>query len=146
MDNRYYQGLLGGILLMLWAIPCANANNDMTTRAILERIKPVAQVYVRQPTPAQASSAATTSKTTVKTGEAIFKTYCTACHKTGVSGAPVLGNAKDWQPRIAEGIDTLVDHAIKGYKVMPPKGTCMSCSDQEIKNAVEYMVNAVSKH
>ena len=63
-----------------------------------------------------------------------------ACHDAGVAGAPKIGVAADWADRIAQGEDTLVEHAINGIRGMPPKGTCMSCSDEEIRLAVEYMV------
>lgn len=73
-------------------------------------------------------------------GEAVFGAVCTGCHSAGVMGAPKLGSKSDWAPRIAQGKPTLYQHALAGYKGMPPRGTCTTCTDQEIKNAVDYMV------
>jgi cytochrome c5 len=74
-------------------------------------------------------------------GDEVFKTTCTVCHATGVSGAPRFGSKDDWKPRIAQGKQILYQHVLKGYKAMPAKGTCATCSDQEIKRAVDYMVS-----
>jgi cytochrome c5/cytochrome c553 len=76
-----------------------------------------------------------------RSGESIFNTVCTACHTTGAAGAPKLGDKAAWSSRLAEGKDTLYQHALHGFKVMPAKGTCTDCSDEEIKAAVDYMVS-----
>jgi cytochrome c5 len=73
-------------------------------------------------------------------GEAVYNQFCFACHAVGVSGAPILGAADAWAPRIAQGTDTLWDHTLNGINAMPPKGTCMSCSDEELRGAMDYMV------
>jgi cytochrome c5 len=59
-----------------------------------------------------------------------------------VAGAPKTGVAADWAPRIAPAEDTLVTNAINGIRGMPPRGTCATCSDDEIRNAVKHMVAA----
>ncbi|RMG28121.1 MAG: cytochrome c5 family protein [Gammaproteobacteria bacterium] len=74
-------------------------------------------------------------------GEKIFKTKCFVCHGTGAAGAPKVGDKKAWAPRIAKGIDTLLKHAKNGYNAMPPKGTCMECSDEDLKSTIEYMIS-----
>lgn len=73
--------------------------------------------------------------------EKIYQTYCQACHKVGVAGAPKLGDTAAWAPRIDKGMDTLMDHAVNGLNAMPPKGTCSDCSRAELKATVEYMVS-----
>jgi cytochrome c5 len=60
----------------------------------------------------------------------------------GVAGAPKFGVAAEWASRIAQGEDTLVTHSINGIRGMPPRGTCGTCSDEEIRNAVRHMVAA----
>ena len=77
-------------------------------------------------------------------GEAVYSKTCAACHATGVAGAPALGNKAAWKARIALGSDTLVKHAISGIRAMPPKGGCTSCTDDDIKAAVAYMVKKSS--
>ena len=80
-------------------------------------------------------------QTKVLSGEEIYQQYCHVCHEAGAAGAPKLGDKQAWQPRIKQGMDILINHAINGYKVMPPKGSCMTCSDEDISNAVKYMVS-----
>ena len=75
-------------------------------------------------------------------GKATYDTKCLACHNTGVAGAPKLGDKAAWEPRIATGMDAMLAVAIKGKGAMPPKGTCMDCSDDELKAAIQYMVDA----
>jgi cytochrome c5 len=75
-------------------------------------------------------------------GKAIYDTKCFACHNTGVAGAPKLGDKAAWEPRIATGMDAMLAVAIKGKGGMPPKGTCMDCSDEDLKAAIQYMVDA----
>ncbi|MGA0840493.1 MAG: c-type cytochrome [Pseudomonadales bacterium] len=75
-------------------------------------------------------------------GEQVYNQFCFACHASGVGGAPVLGDAAAWEPRIAQGIDTLLDHTINGIRTMPARGTCVSCSDDDLKGAMQYMVDA----
>ncbi|NMV43156.1 cytochrome c5 family protein, partial [Vibrio parahaemolyticus] len=58
-------------------------------------------------------------------------------------GAPKTGNADDWAPRIAQGKDTLVKHALEGFNAMPAKGTCMDCSDDEIIAAIDHMIEGL---
>lgn len=75
-----------------------------------------------------------------RAAEEIYQTYCMACHATGVSEAPILGNAEMWAPRIEKGIEALYQSSINGLNVMPPRGTCVDCSDDEMRAAVDYMV------
>ncbi len=76
-----------------------------------------------------------------RTGEAVFKAVCTTCHTAGLMNAPKFGDKAAWKPRIAQGMPMLYDHALKGIRMMPPKGACGACTDKEIKNGVDYMVS-----
>jgi cytochrome c5 len=71
----------------------------------------------------------------------IYNTYCIACHVNGVAGAPRIGHAEEWQPRIDKGIDTLLANAIKGFNAMPPRGICSNCSDEELRHTILYMID-----
>lgn len=71
--------------------------------------------------------------------EAIYERSCKACHSTPASGAPQTGDTEAWKPRIAQGIDMLLDHTIDGYKAMPPMGMCMDCSEEQFLALIEYM-------
>ena len=75
------------------------------------------------------------------TGQKIYKQSCQACHANGVANAPKPGDKAAWAPRIATGMDAMLATAKKGKGAMPPKGTCMGCSDDDLKAAIEYMVS-----
>jgi len=61
------------------------------------------------------------------------------------AGAPKVGDKAAWAARIAQGMSTLHQHAIKGYQgsagVMPAKGGRADLSDDIVKAASEYMVS-----
>jgi cytochrome c5 len=118
--------------------------------AVAERIRPVGQVYL--PGQEQQSAAPTVETSpepapvaTLMTGPQVYNVACNVCHGSGVGGAPIVGNAEQWAPRIAQGIDVLNDHAVNGFSgeaptPMLPKGGRVDLSDQEIYDAVAYMV------
>lgn len=110
-------------------------------RAIAERIQPVGSVCVEGEDCGTAAAAGEEVASGPRSGEQVYNGACAACHATGAAGAPKTGDAAAWSSRIAQGNATLVKHAIEGLNAMPPKGMCMDCSDDEIKAAVEYMVN-----
>lgn len=99
-----------------------------------ERIKPVASVEV-----AAAGEVATTGA--VRSGEEIVKSSCAACHASGAMGSPKIGDKAAWGPRIAQGYETLVHHAITGLRMMPPRGGNAALSDEEVSKAVAYMAD-----
>ena len=80
-------------------------------------------------------------------GQATYESSCQVCHAAGVAGAPKLGDKEAWAARIEQGVDVLVGHAINGFQgqagYMPPKGGNMSLSDDDVKAAVEYMLQSV---
>lgn len=98
-------------------------------RGIAERLQKVGTVEIRDANRPLAS------------GEDVYKAQCTACHATGVSGAPKSGNAAEWAPRIALGYDALLKSALEGKGAMAPQGGG-NFSDLEIGRAVVYMANA----
>lgn len=79
-------------------------------------------------------------------GKTVYEGLCHSCHTAGIAGAPKLGDKAAWAPRIAEGLDTLVKHAIEGYKgpdgnMMPAKGGMPSLTDEQVKNTVHWIVD-----
>ncbi|MCB1683255.1 MAG: c-type cytochrome [Pseudomonadales bacterium] len=77
------------------------------------------------------------------TGDAVYNQFCFACHASGVGGAPLFADAEAWAPRIAKGMDALMATTLNGLGAMPPRGTCMNCSDEELQAAVDYMLEQV---
>ncbi|WP_409360345.1 c-type cytochrome [Castellaniella defragrans] len=76
-----------------------------------------------------------------KTGEQVFQSTCSACHGTGVAGAPKFGDKDAWAKYIKQGYEDLVKNAIHGIGAMPPKGGNASLDDFEVARAVVYMTN-----
>ena len=76
-------------------------------------------------------------------GEKIYNGTCGVCHNSGVAGAPKHGDAKAWKPRLEQGIAVLDKHAIEGIRAMPPRGGNGKLTDDDMRNAVAYMIEAV---
>ncbi len=112
--------------------PTASGLSAAEAVATYQRIKPIGEVATQ--------TVVTNTATPARDGQTIYNTTCVACHGSGVTGAPKMGDKAAWQPRIAQGADTLFKHALSGFNAMPPRGTCANCSDDEIKNAIDYMV------
>jgi cytochrome c5 len=125
--------IFGIILLVIFVVtelrPGAGSDN-LNAKATALRIAPVGRVEVKD-----ASDIAS-----LKTGEQVFQAQCSACHATGAAGAPKVGDAAAWGPRIATGFDALLHSALTGKGAMTPQGGG-DFSDLEIARAVVYMAN-----
>jgi cytochrome c5 len=79
-------------------------------------------------------------------GKSVYDTACQVCHAAGVAGAPKFGDKAAWKDRIAQGMNTLYEHALKGFQgkvgFMPAKGGNAALPDADVKAAVDYMVKA----
>jgi cytochrome c5 len=105
-------------------------SKDSRDREIADRLRKVGSIEIRD------------ANRPLAAGEAVFKAQCVACHGSpGIPGAPHLNDAAAWGPRIGQGYDTLLDHALKGKGAMPPQGGG-DFEDVEIGRAVVYMANA----
>lgn len=149
-------GVLGLIALgiLVLAIKLSGETQGEYTRdseefqaGVAERIRPIGQVYLpgqQLAAPTVETAAEPEPVATLMTGPQVYNGACIACHSTGVGGAPMVGDKEEWAPRIAQGMDTLHDHAINGYTgsagVMIAKGGRLDLSDGEIADAVDYMV------
>lgn len=78
----------------------------------------------------------------LQTGEAVYNAACAACHATGAAGSPKFGDTGAWGPRIAQGYDTVLKHAIEGIRAMPAKGGNPDLDNVEVARAVVHMANA----
>ena len=76
-----------------------------------------------------------------KSPDDVIAAHCGACHTPGVLGAPKIGDAAAWKTRADAkgGVDGLLKSAIAGINAMPPKGTCATCSDDELKGAIKKL-------
>ncbi|MEX0709382.1 MAG: c-type cytochrome [Woeseia sp.] len=129
------------------------AGTEEYKEAVAARLKPFGQVYMPDDDISAAEMQAAASRpaaepvATTLTGPQVYNEACIACHGNGIAGAPMLTDAAGWEARLAQGTDTLYDHAINGYQgqagYMPPKGGRMDLSDEEIRGSVDYMVAEV---
>ncbi len=108
---------------------------------IRERIAPMGKVCLQGEDCGSAAAAPAAASSGPRAGGDVYDAACMACHTTGAAGAPVIGDAGAWAPRIEKGLETLIDHAINGFQAMPAKGGCANCSDEEVEAAVHHMVD-----
>ncbi|SIS42503.1 c-type cytochrome [Neptunomonas antarctica] len=133
---------IASVLSILGLSVALSASVGATTadEKIIERIKPASNVCVEgDDSCGGAVVAAATGG--ARSGEEVYTTTCAACHAIGVAGAPKFGTS-DWTERNAKGIDALLKTAISGINAMPPRGTCMACSDDELKGAIQHMMDS----
>ena len=150
------QGTTGSTKLMLivWALAMifigyksltshsndSSKNDMMLDNAALERIKPVGEVRIDS---SNMVASAETIETVERSGEEIYNSKCAGCHTSGIMGAPKYASLSDWSSRIDLGLDKLTASAIAGKGGMPARGTCMDCSDDEIKVTVQYILDSL---
>ena len=152
-EDTMSQGSKGSTKLMIavWAIVMLfigfksfNATSDHSAsqnfqvdNATIERIKPIGEVSIDS---SSSVVSTVTSNQIERSGEQVYS-KCQSCHDSGIMDAPKFGSLEDWAPRIERGIDDLLTVAIAGKGGMPPKGTCMDCSDKELKSAIQYIID-----
>lgn len=134
-------GFIVPILILVLLVKYVASDNKVgagsdgqTAEAIAARIAPVANegfTFVDANAPK-----------VLQTGEAVYTAACAACHGSGAAGAPKFGDAGAWGPRIAQGYDTVVKHAIEGLRAMPAKGGNPDLDNVEVARAVVHMANA----
>lgn len=120
---------------------------------VTQRIKPIGAVYAGE---SGAAAAAAAKEAALKAaasqvaydgtldGDVIYSKLCSACHGTGAGGAPTLDHAH-WDARIAQGMETMVRHAIDGYTgsagLMPARGGNPALTDEQVEASVKWMID-----
>lgn len=69
----------------------------------------------------------------------IYEYSCYSCHANPQTGAPLTGDGAAWEPRLAKGMDVLLDNTINGFEGMPPLGMCMDCTEDQFVALIEFM-------
>lgn len=142
--------LLSSIAVVTTAAPGQlGAEGSLSPEAIKARIKPVGSVCVQgeacTPVGLAAQPIAGAAAAGPRTGEQVYNAVCTACHGSGVAGAPKLGDKGAWRARLAQGEKMLIQHALNGFQgktgMMPAKGGCSTCSNDDITNGVKYLIS-----
>jgi cytochrome c5 len=125
--------IIGIIMLVQLVVSRPGADPAaLTPEKIAERIRPVSGIEMGAPAAAPGA----------RSGEAIVKATCSACHATGVQKAPKIGDKNDWAPYIKTGMSAMVQTALKGKGAMPAKGGDTSLTEQEVTRAVVFMANS----
>jgi cytochrome c5 len=125
--------IIGIILLVMYvdsATKPAAGSDAFKPQSVLSRIQPVGSVQVKD----------ASAPVVLLTGEQVYAARCTACHAAGLAGAPKFGDTAAWAPRLGQGYDVLLTHALKGKGAMAAQGGGEQ-SDLEIGRAVVYMAN-----
>jgi cytochrome c5 len=126
-------------------------------RQTMERVTPVGAVYAGDTGKAALLAAQEAAKKAAESqvayggttdGKTIFGNLCQTCHTNAATGAPVITDKAAWAPRVAQGLPTLINHAINGFqgpdgKMMPAKGGNPSLTNDQVKSTVEWMVSQV---
>lgn len=123
--------IVGLVVFVSNAYMPSAGSTGLTPEATAKRIEPVGRVIVKDVSDPSALSS----------GEEVFKGQCIACHGTGALGAPKLGDAAAWGPRLSDGYMGLVTAALRGKGAMPAQGGG-DYTDLEVARAVVYMANA----
>ena len=145
-----------GLALYLYSYnpPPGNPQQQAQTEA---RIAPVGAVYagdtgraalVAAQDAAKKAAAAQVAYGGTLDGKTIFGNLCQTCHTNAATGAPLISDKAGWAPRVAQGLDTLVKHAIDGFQgkgpnPMPARGGNPSLTDAQVKATVEWMLTQV---
>ncbi len=156
-DNKFSRNFIGmiiamtvltAILMVLATINAGEVNERLRaekdaerTPSIVEQIAPIGKVAIGKVAIGTVANAVPEAQAQEVSGETVYNAACVACHSSGVAGAPIVGKAEQWTARLGKGQDTLYDSAINGLGAMPARGG-QSLSDDEVKAAVDYMVQA----
>ena len=141
LNNRLKNFLLiTSASALLWG--CGSSDNAVELTAkqeqqVAERIAPEGHVSMAGQV---ASMSSPVGAGAARSGADIYATNCIACHSSGVAGAPILGDVAAWSARLGKGIETVYTNAINGIGAMPARGTCMDCSDDEVKAAIDHIL------
>jgi len=126
---------VAAVILIVLLTKDYSSNEPVTEKVVdASTTEPVAQVEVDDQSEGSADK--------VIDAKQIIAANCAMCHEGGLMGAPKIGSEEQWAPRIAQGKDTLVSHAINGIRTMPARGGNAKLSDEEVAAAVIDMANA----
>lgn len=165
MEDRQFMIQFSSVIgvLVLIAVVCVilailiggsgtDTNDPIAQKVIEDRIKPVGEVYVGSVPPealAQSQSQAmepsdqSAGVSKFSSGKEVYEAVCLGCHATGAAGAPKYGDKAAWAKYLDKGIEGNYQAAINGAGAMPAKGGRGDLSDDDVKSAVDYIVNAL---
>ena len=131
-------------IVVLLALATLGLGASEAKKAIEKRIAPVGQVCLEDQDCAQEVKLVASIQGGMRSGKEVYDTACTTCHAIALAGAPKFGDRVSWGERANEDLDHLVETVTNGLGGMPPMGMCMDCSQEELTNAVQYMLDALN--
>lgn len=128
--------------IILIALGAATSENeaDSHTSTLEERLEPFGKSCLEGEDCGSAAPAMGTGAGTGLSAKEIYDKYCHVCHQTGVSEAPLFASDQ-WDERVEKGADVLLENSKKGFNLMPPMGTCLDCSDEELQASIDYLIS-----
>lgn len=141
-------GALIGIALLLLVLALFLGGSDdiyvpsgkSRTEVLMERLSPVGDVQFGGPEETAAAASEEEEASEPRSGSAVYDAVCAACHDSGAAGSPLLDASDDWEQRLSDrGFSGLVDSVMNGRGAMPARGGG-DASDEELENAVEYIL------
>ena len=122
------------------------AISERARAAIAERIAAEGVLCQQGQSCATARRAPSTVAAGERTGEQVYQSVCFTCHDTGAGGAAKLDESKKWTAKqAARTLNQIYQSALEGRNAMPARGSCVDCTDEEIKLAVDYMLARVEE-
>ena len=112
-------------------------------KAIEKRIAPVGSVCVQGQDCGTATAEVVAASSGGRNGEDVYPNECATCHNIGLAGAPKFADASSWGVRPDKGIEALTASVKNGLNGMPAMGMCMDCSDDELTQAVQHMLDSI---
>jgi cytochrome c5 len=131
-------------IVVLLALATLGLGASEAKKAIEKRIAPVGQVCLEDQDCGQEVRIVASMQGGMRNGKEVYDTACTTCHAIALAGAPKFGDRVSWGERANEDLDHLVETVTNGLGGMPPMGMCMDCSQEELTNAVQYMLDALN--
>jgi cytochrome c5 len=125
---------------VLWGCGSSDKTVNLTAnqeQQVAARIAPAGHVSMA----GQVAAVTSGGVESARAGGDIYAINCIACHSSGVAGAPIMGDVAAWSARLEQGLETVYTNAINGIRGMPMRGTCMDCSDDEVKAAVDHILD-----
>jgi cytochrome c5 len=117
----------------------SGSQDPAAAKQVADRIAPIGTVITDPAALLKVSAAAPHAP---MSGDQIVTQVCSACHGSGVLGAPKIGDKANWGARFKEagGLDGLAKVAESGKGSMPPRGGNPALSNDEIKSAIQQML------
>jgi cytochrome c5 len=141
--KRFFAILMVTVFAGFVMTSCGGSSNKATSEKKQEAPKQEVKKEVKKETKKEVSAADFTAN--LENGKKIYSNTCVACHMTGVAGAAKITDKERWEATASQGEDVVFNHALHGFQgkhgVMPEKGTCTACSEQDIYDAFHYILH-----